>query len=130
MNNFFNQISQNFVEFYRSLDGRRRASLFVITGVIIVAMIFLIAWAAKTQYKLLYTDLTNEDSLTIRQLLDSGNIAYRIDDDGKSIYVPEDMVDIWRLEIAKKGVDFNATIGYEVFDKQAFSDSMYATLIK
>ncbi|MEE2671239.1 MAG: flagellar basal-body MS-ring/collar protein FliF, partial [Bdellovibrionota bacterium] len=129
MNNFFNQISQNFVEFYRSLDGRRRASLFVITGVIIVAMIFLIAWAAKTQYKLLYTDLTNEDSLTIRQLLDSGNIAYRIDDDGKSIYVPEDMVDIWRLEIAKKGVDFNATIGYEVFDKQAFGTTSFVQKI-
>lgn len=129
MNNFFNQISQNFIEFYRSLDGRRRASLFVITGVIIVAMIFLIAWAAKTQYKLLYTDLTNEDSLTIRQLLDSGNIAYRIDDDGKSIYVPEDMVDIWRLEIAKKGVDFNATIGYEVFDKQAFGTTSFVQKI-
>lgn len=78
------------------------------------------AWAAKTQYKLLYTDLTNQDSLTIRQMLDQGGIAYRIDDDGKSIYVPEDMVDIWRLEVAKKGVDFSSTVGYEVFDNQAF----------
>lgn len=120
METFFNQISQNFIEFYRSLDGRRRVSLFGISAVIIIAVVFLIAWAAKTQYKLLYTDLTNQDSLTIRQMLDQGGIAYRIDDDGKSIYVPEDMVDIWRLEVAKKGVDFNSTVGYEVFDNQAF----------
>ena len=29
------------------------------------------------------------------------------------------MVDIWRLEIAKKGVDFNSTPGYDkIFEKQ------------
>ena len=120
METFFNQISQNFIEFYRSLDARRRVSLFGITVTIVLAVVFLIAWASKTQYKLLYTELNNQDSLTIRQMLDQGGIAYRIDDDGKSIYVPEDMVDIWRLEVAKKGVDFSSTVGYEVFDNQAF----------
>lgn len=92
-------------------------------------MVTLIVWASKTQYKLLYTDLTKEDAATISQLLKSGNIAFQMDDDGKSIYVPEDMVDIWRLEIAKRGVDFNSTIGYEVFDKQAFGTTSFVQKI-
>ena len=129
MNSFFNQISQNMVEFYQSLDARRKVSLFGITGAIIVAVVFIIAWAAKTQYKLLYTDLTKEDAATISQMLKGGNISYQIGDDGKSIFVPEDMVDIWRLEIAKKGVDFNSTIGYEVFDKQAFGTTSFVQKI-
>lgn len=129
MNNFFNQITQNFIDFYNSLDNRRRLSLFAIAVGIITVMVTLIVWASKTQYKLLYTDLTKEDAATISQLLKSGNIAFQMDDDGKSIYVPEDMVDIWRLEIAKRGVDFNSTIGYEVFDKQAFGTTSFVQKI-
>lgn len=129
MQDFINQITQNFIEFYRSLDGRRRVSLFAITGALIAGLIILVIWASKTQYKLLYTDLTKEDAATISQLLEGGKIAYQVADDGKSIYVPEDMVDIWRLEIAKKGVDFTSTIGYEVFDKQAFGTTSFVQKI-
>ena len=129
MQNFLNQITQNFKDFFNTLDGRKKVSLLGITGGIIATMVILIVWASKTQYKLLYTDLTKEDVSTIGQLLKGGNIAYQINDDGKSIYVPEDMVEIWRLEIAKKGVNFNSTIGYEVFDKQAFGTTSFVQKI-
>lgn len=129
MQDFLNQITQNFVEFYRSLDSRRRVSLFAIASAIVMVMTVLIIWASKTQYKLLYTDLTKEDAATISQLLEQGKIAYQMGDDGKSIYVPEDMVDIWRLEIAKKGVDFSSTVGYEVFDNQAFGTTSFVQKI-
>jgi flagellar M-ring protein FliF len=120
---------QNFKDFYGSLDARRRISLLVISMGIIATMSVLIVWASKTQYKLLYTDLTKEDAATVSQLLKGGNIPYQVGDDSKSIYVPEDMVDIWRLEIAKKGVDFSSTIGYEVFDKQAFGTTSFVQKI-
>jgi len=126
---FLRQITQNFTDFYTSLDSRRRVSLFGITGAILLGVTLLIIWASKTQYKLLYTDLTKEDSATIAQLLEQGKISYQIGDDNKSIYVPEDMVDMWRLEIAKKGVDFSNTIGYEVFDKQAFGTTSFVQKI-
>jgi flagellar M-ring protein FliF len=126
---FLNQITQNFKDFYGSLDARRRVSLLVITVAIAATMAVLIAWASKTQYKLLYTDLTKEDAMTVSQLLKGGSIPYQVADDGTSIYVPEDMVEIWRLEIAKKGVDFSSTIGYEVFDKQAFGTTSFVQKI-
>ena len=129
MQNFFNQITQNFREFFNTLDGRKKVSLIGISSAILITMVVLIVWASKTQYKLLYTDLTKEDVSTIGQMLKAGNISYQINDDGKSIYVPEDMVDIWRLEIAKKGVDFSSTIGYEVFDKQAFGTTSFVQKI-
>ena len=129
MQDFLQQIYQNFKDFFGSLDARRRVSLVLIAIGIVATMVVLIVWASKTQYKLLYTDLTKEDAATVSQLLEGGNIAYQVGDDGKSIYVPEDMVDIWRLEIAKKGVDFSSTIGYEVFDKQAFGTTSYVQKI-
>ncbi|MEX1099562.1 MAG: flagellar basal-body MS-ring/collar protein FliF, partial [Bacteriovoracaceae bacterium] len=129
MQDFFKQVSQNFIEFFQSLDVNRRIGLVAIGGLILVTMVGVIMWAAKTQYKLLYTDLSKEDAATISQLLESGKIAYQMGDEGKSIYVPEDQVDIWRLEIAKKGVDFNSTIGYEVFDNQAFGTTSFVQKI-
>lgn len=129
MQDFLNQITQNFQDFYRSLDGRRKISLLSIATALVVGMTLLVIWASKTQYKLLYSELSKEDVATISQLLDKGGIAFQVSDEGKSIYVPEDMVDIWRLEIAKKGVDFNSTPGYEIFDSQAFGTTSFVQKI-
>lgn len=129
MKEFFDQVTTNFVEFFQSLDLNRRISLVVIGTVLSVSMVALLMWASKTQYKLLYSELTKEDVATISQLLKQGSISHQLGDDGKSIYVPEEQVDIWRLEIAKKGVDFNSTVGYEIFDNQAFGTTSFVQKI-
>lgn len=107
----------------------RRLGLLAIVGVMLSAMIGIIIWSSKTDYKVLYTDLTKEDSAVIARLLEEGKISYQVKDDGKTITVPEDQVDIWRLEIAKKGVNFTGTVGYEVFDKQAFGTTSFVQKI-
>ncbi|MDA8792815.1 flagellar basal-body MS-ring/collar protein FliF [Bacteriovoracaceae bacterium] len=129
MEKFFTQILQNFGDFFNSLDMRRKVSFFGIGVAILGGMAILMVWASKTEYKLLYSDLTKEDAATISQLLEEGNISYQIDDDGKKIYVPIDQVNIWRLEIAKRGINFNSTLGYEVFDKQAFGTTTFVQKI-
>lgn len=129
MQDFIKNVLQNFTDFFGSLDMNRRISLVGVGAAILGVTIALVIWASKTQYKVLYTELTKEDAATISQLLKAGNISYQVKDDGKSIYVPEDQVDIWRLEIAKKGVNFNSTVGYEVFDKQAFGTTSFVQKI-
>ncbi len=126
---FVINIIKNFGEFFQNLDANRRIGLVLVFCAIVTAMIMLISWASKTQYKLLYTELNNEDSLTISRLLEESKISYQIKDEGKSIYVPEDQVEIWRLEIAKKGVNLNSTVGYEVFDKQSFGTTSFVQKI-
>lgn len=129
MQDFLNQIFQNFLEFYRSLDARRRTSLFGVTVAIGVVMVGLMIWASKTQYKIVYSELQNDDSLKIQQILNNGQIPFQLEKGGSEIYVPEDQVDNVRLEIAKMGVNFNSTIGYEVFDKQAFGTTSFVQKI-
>lgn len=89
----------------------------------------MLIWATKTQYKVLYTDLGKDDSAVIARMLEEGKISYQVKDDGKTIMVPEEQVEIWRLEIAKKGVNFTGTVGYEVFDKQAFGTTSFVQKI-
>ncbi len=129
MNSFLTQTIQNFVDFFKSLDMTRRLGLIGVTGLLMAIMAGIIIWSSKTDYKVLYTDLTKEDSAVIARMLEEGKINYQVKDDGKSILVPEDQVEIWRLEIAKKGVNFTGTVGYEVFDKQAFGTTSFVQKI-
>ncbi len=129
MNSFFSQTLQNFIEFFRSLDVTRRLGLLAVAGLVMAMMVGIVVWSGKTGYKVLYTDLTKEDSAVIARMLEEGKINYQVTDDGRTIKVPEDQVDIWRLEIAKKGVNFSGTVGYEVFDKQSFGTTSFVQKI-
>lgn len=129
MNNFFSQTMQNFFDFFKSLDMTRRIGLIAVAGLLLASMTGIVVWSSKTDYKVLYTDLTEDDSAVIARMLEEGKISYQVKDDGKSILVPEDQVEIWRLEIAKKGVNFTGTVGYEVFDKQAFGTTSFVQKI-
>ncbi len=129
MNNFFSQTIMNFLDFFRSLDMTRRLGLIGVAGLLIATMAGIVIYSGKTDYKVLYTDLTKDDSATIARMLEEGKISYQVKDDGKTIQVPEDQVEIWRLEIAKKGVNFTGTVGYEVFDKQAFGTTSFVQKI-
>ena len=129
MNSFFSQTVQNFIDFFRSLDMTRKLGLLALGCLLVASMVGIIVWSGKTDYKVLYTDLTKDDSAVIARMLEEGKINYQVADDGKTIKVPEDQVEIWRLEIAKKGVNFNGTVGYEVFDKQAFGTTSFVQKI-
>ena len=129
MNNFFSQTLQNFFDFFKSLDISRRVGLIAVAGLVVASMAGIIIWSSRTDYKVLYTELSKDDSATIARMLEEGKISYQVKDDGKTIMVPEDQVEIWRLEIAKKGVNFTGTVGYEVFDKQAFGTTSFVQKI-
>jgi len=129
LNNFLIQTAQNFIDFFRSLDATRKIGLIGLSGLLLAVMAGIIIWSGKTDYKVLYTDLTKEDSSVIMRMLEEGKISYQVKNDGKTILVPDDQVEIWRLEIAKKGVNFSGTVGYEVFDKQAFGTTSFVQKI-
>jgi len=92
---------------------------------ITVVMASIIVWASQTRYSVLYTDLNREDSKQLAVLLEEKKIPYQTTEDGKTIKVPEDMVNRFRMEIATMGVQFSGSVGYEVFDKQSFGTSNF-----
>lgn len=129
MEKLFQDIIKNLKTFFDELTPAKRISATLSLILVIGAVIALITWAAKTRYKVLYSNLTPEDSASVAQILETSKISYQIDDDGKTIKIPEDQVEVLRLEIAKKGVNFSSAVGYEVFDKQAFGTTNFVQKI-
>jgi flagellar M-ring protein FliF len=119
------KIYRNFKEFFSNLDITKKVGFIVIACMILAAMAGIVVWASKTRYDTLYTDLNKEDGRKIAILLEEKKIPYQFSNDGKTIAIPEDLVGVWRLEIAKLGTTFSGTVGYEVFDKQSFGTTSY-----
>ncbi|MBT6208242.1 MAG: hypothetical protein HOI53_09470, partial [Francisellaceae bacterium] len=119
MQDFLEKIYRNFMEFYSTLDASRKVSLFVVTALIFSALLGIVVWTSKTRFEVLYTDLNREDSKKIAVILEEKKIAYSLSNDGKTISIPEDLINKWRLELAVMGVNFSGVVGYEVFDKQS-----------
>ena len=125
MQDIIEKILRNFKEFFVSLDFNKKVGLVSTSVVILGVVVSMILWVTDTRYEILYSDLNKEDSQKIQILLEEKNIPKLVVDDGRTIKIPEDMVQKWRLQIATLGVNFSGTVGYEVFDKQSFGTTSF-----
>lgn len=125
MQDIIEKIFRNFREFFNGLDLGKKVGFIIVACMILAAMTGIVVWASKTRYDVLYTDLNKEDARKIAILLEEKKIPYQTSNDGKTVSIPEDLVGVWRLEIAKLGTSFSGTVGYEVFDKQSFGTTSF-----
>lgn len=129
MERLIQDIIKNLQSFFRELTPMKRIAV-VGTFIAVIGIVFsMVIWATKTQFKVLYSNLTPEDSAQVSQILEEGKIPYQLDEGGKTLKIPEEKVETLRLEIAKRGVNFTSTVGYEVFDKQAFGTTSFVQKI-
>lgn len=129
MQDILEKIIRNFREFFVGLDAQKKVAMMVVGAIIIAGLTTIVIWATKTRYEVLYTDLNRDDSKKIAILLEENKISYQLSNDSKTIRIPEDMVNVWRLKLATQGVSFSGTVGYEVFDKQSFGTTSFVQKI-
>lgn len=125
MQDFFEKIYRNFIEFFNSLDTPKKIGMVAIAVIILAGFVTIVSWATRTSFEVLYTDLNREDAKKISVLLEENRIPYQTANDGKTLKIPSDQVNRWRLEIATLGMNFSGTVGYEVFDKQSFGTTSF-----
>ena len=129
MGDTLQRLVENFKNFFDSLDTYRKISMIALAGIIFSTMIAIVIWASRTEYETLYTKLNKDDASQVARILEEKKIPYLFTDDGETIKVPLDQVSIWRLELAKMGMRFTGTVGYEVFDDQPFGTTSFVQKI-
>ena len=112
-----------------TLDFPRKMAALTIALAIVFGMFVITIWVSRTEYKALYTELNGEDSSQIARILEQKKIPYLVEKNGTVIKIPVDQVPIWRLELAKMGMQFTGTVGYEVFDNQPFGMTSFVQKI-
>lgn len=76
----------------------------------------LIFYLNRPDYRVLYSNLTLEDANRVVALLQNQKVAYKLDNNGTTVLVPEDAVYDLRLKVAGEGNLVGQGIGYEIFD--------------
>lgn len=125
MPEFIEKIGNQLVEFFKTLDTTKKVAFFAIMILVISVSVGVVGWATKTRFKVMFTNLNQEDTSSIGRMLEEKGIAYQISEDSKTISVPEDQVEVLRLEMAKQGVALTGTVGYEVFDEMPLGTTSF-----
>ncbi len=122
-----NDIVNQFKELWGPLGTNQKISLILASGLVSLAMIAMMIWAAQPEMQLLYGNLTTEEAGEIASNLDSKGVTYEIRGGGSSIYVNSDKVYDLRASLSNEGIVPNGTgPGLELFDKGNFGISDFA----
>jgi flagellar M-ring protein FliF len=113
------KLSEQYQEFFGPLSPAQRT---MFGGMILLVIVFvglLFYWALKPDYTLLFGSLQPDAAGEIIEELDSQGVRYRLEDNGRSIYVQSDRVHQLRINLASSGFTRNDVQGYELFDANA-----------
>jgi len=113
-----------FVETLKNLGPQRLAVVGGVLLALVAFFIYLMTRLGTPQMELLYSNLNNDDSRQIVDILAREQVAYDVAQEGAEIYVSSNMVASMRLKIAENGLPTGGSVGYEVFDN---TDSVGST---
>lgn len=111
-------ISERLQNFLAPLSSAQRAMFVGLTLVIVLAMGLTFYWALKPEYTLLFGSMQPEAANEVVEQLNERGVSYKLENDGRSIYVEADQVHELRLGMASSGVTNSSDqLGYELFDE-------------
>lgn len=93
---------------------------------VIIALLF---WAKEPGYRVLFSNISDEDGGAIVSQLSQMNIPYRIDTSGGAIMVPEGQVHEARMKMAQQGLPKGGSVGFELLDQEKFGISQFSEQI-
>ncbi len=101
---------------YNNLNPARKITLFLLLAGAIVAFAAIIMMSRRTDYQVLFSGLSSEDSGGIIAQLKAKKIPYEISSNGSAILVAKEKVYETRMELASQGLPQGGGVGFEIFD--------------
>ncbi|AZR73881.1 flagellar M-ring protein FliF [Anoxybacter fermentans] len=115
------QLIDQFLNLWKKLDIQKRLLLGTVIFAVILGLIFLVNWAGKPQYDVLYSNLNEKEASSITNWLKEKGILYKLEAGGSRILVPRDKKYDIRLELAGEGLSpRGGSVGFEIFDQPRF----------
>jgi len=95
--------------------------------VLIVAIALALArWALAKDYEALFTGLAEQDASVMVAELERTKVPYRLEDGGRRILVPQDLVHKIRLQLVGKNLPLHGAVGFEIFNNTDFGMTEFA----
>jgi flagellar M-ring protein FliF len=82
-------------------------------------------WVESSDYRVLYSNLSDRDGGAIIASLTQMNVPYKFAEGGGAILVPSAQVHDTRLRLASQGLPKGGTVGFELVDNQKFGTTQF-----
>ena len=112
-----NQSVDQVSRLFRTLSGRQKALIVLVTFAAIAGVAVLVTVVNRPTYGTLFSSLSEQDASKIVEKLKEKAVPYALEDGGKTILVPKQQIYEMRLALASDGLPHSGTIGYEIFDR-------------
>ncbi|MFP4016978.1 MAG: flagellar basal-body MS-ring/collar protein FliF [Halanaerobiales bacterium] len=112
--------TEQFKELWGNLSRQARVIIGAAVVGVIALLIYMVAMTGATQYQVLFSNLDPTDANAIVQSLEESNTPYRLENEGRTILVPQDVVYQTRIEMAGEGLPAQGAVGFEIFDQSSF----------
>lgn len=119
----------NIVENIKNWPPSRKLALAATVMLSAVLFALIIFQFGRADYMPLYTDLPGEEASSVTTWLREEGVSYELRNNGRSIYVPAELVYETRLNLAGAGLPKQSDAGFEIFDKQNFGVTQFTQQI-
>lgn len=113
-------------EWINRLRANPKIPLIVAGAAAIAIIVAMVLWAKSPDYRILYSNLSDQDGGAIVTQLTQMNIPYRFSDNGGALEVPADKVHELRLRLAQQGLPKGGAVGFELLDQEKFGISQFS----
>lgn len=100
------------------LKSNKKAAAIAVAAVVITAVVSLFLLNQGPEYRVLFSQLSPEDSGAVIEKLKEKRVEFKVD--GTTISVPAEKVYETRMELAGEGLPQGGGVGFEIFDKTSF----------
>lgn len=120
MENYFKLLYYDLQKIWRSLDLPQKATTIVLIGLTIFAISYFAGKATEPDWSLLYSDLNETDAVAVVDHLKQAGYMYKLSDDKRSVFVPADLKEELRIEVAEADIIQDSNPGFELLDQVNF----------
>ena len=108
------------------LSNQQKILLMVAIAALIAIIVASNSWLKQSDYRVLFSNISERDGGAIIAALEQLNIPYRFSDSGGAILIPSAKVNETRLRLATQGLPKGGGVGFELMENQKFGISQFA----
>ena len=108
-----------------ALSTEKKLGLMVATAAIIAIIVGAWIWSQTPDYRVLYSNVSDQDGGEIVNALQQMNVPYKFAQGGGSILIPGNQIHEVRLKLASQGLPKGALAGFELMENQKFGSSQF-----
>lgn len=113
------------LEKIKQLPASKKIGLMVAAATVIALITGVWLWSQTPDYRVLYTNVSEQDGGTIIDALQKMNVPYQFSESDGAILIPAKQVHEVRLNLAGQGLPKGNTAGFEILENHKFGSSQF-----